>query len=136
VWSPHLPALLSAVAERPDSPFTPYPNAVPKYVASRTLSEPLPWMNSTLEGRSSTAVAALKRQQEKDLPVLGSGELVQSLMRANLVDAYVILIHPLVLGAGRRLFSADGPTVRLQLASSSTPPNGVIAATYGLAAPA
>ena len=74
-----------------------------KYVASTTLEEPLSWRNSTLlEGDAMAAVATLKEQPGGDLVVLGSGELVESLMRADLVDEYVLLIHPLVLGSGRR----------------------------------
>jgi dihydrofolate reductase len=87
-----------------DNPFTAVLDNTQKYVASTTLTEPLPWANSTLlEGDAAQAVAKLKQQPGKDIVVLGSGELVQSLMRANLVDTYVLLIHPLVLGSGRRL---------------------------------
>ena len=72
-----------------------------KYVASTTLRAPLPWSNSTLlEGDAADAVAGLKRRPGKDLTVLGSGELVQSLRRRDLVDRYLLLIHPLVLGPG------------------------------------
>jgi len=87
-----------------DSPFTAVLNDTQKYVASTTLEEPLTWSNTTLlQGDAAEAVARLKAQPgiEKDLVVLGSGELVQSLMRRNLVDEYVLLIHPLVLGSGR-----------------------------------
>lgn len=83
-------------------------NNTQKYVASRTLAEPLPWRNSTLLGGDATeGVAKLKEEPGKDIAVLGSGELVQSLMRHNLAGEYTLLIHPLVLGSGRRLF-ADG----------------------------
>jgi dihydrofolate reductase len=118
-----------------DNPFTEVLNNSRKYVASRTLSEPLPWSNSTLlDGDAADAVAELKRQGE-DLLVLGSGELVQSLRRRNLVDEYVLLIHPLVLGSGRRLFP-DGPAAELQLAKSVPTTTGVIIATYQAAAAA
>jgi dihydrofolate reductase len=116
---------------RPESPFTPWLNATPKYVASRTLREPLPWVNSTLLGGDvATAVARLRRELEKDLLVLGSGELVQSLMRADLVDEYVLLVHPLVLGSGRRLFVGGGAPATLRLVASDATPDGVIVATY------
>src|SRR5690606_29374038 len=76
-----------------DNPYTEVLNNAQKYVASRTLAEPLPWMNSTLlKGDAADAVADLKEQPGKDLVVLGSGELVWSLMRGDLVDEYVLLI--------------------------------------------
>jgi dihydrofolate reductase len=115
-----------------DNPFTEVLDDVQKYVASRTLEEPLPWSNSTLlEGDAAGAVATLKERPGKDLVVLGSGELVQSLMRRALVDEYVLLIHPLVLGSGRRLFSDGGPSATLRLIGAVTTGTGVVIATYG-----
>src|SRR5439155_18377843 len=71
--------------KRPDSPFTPWLNAVQKYVVSRTLKEPLPWVNSSLVGGDAAAgIRALKQQSGRDLLVMGSGELVRSLMAAHL----------------------------------------------------
>jgi dihydrofolate reductase len=114
-----------------DNPFAAVLNRRQKYVASRTLEEPLSWSNSTLlRGDAMEAVAALKEQPDNDLVVLGSGELVQSLMRANLVDEYVLLIHPLVLGTGRRLFTDGGASADLRLADTKTTTTGVIIATY------
>ena len=82
--------------QRKDNPFSEMLDNVQKYVASRTLTEPLPWQNSTLlDGDAADAVAELRRQPGPDLAVLGSGELVQSLRRRDLVDEYVLLIHPL-----------------------------------------
>src|SRR5215208_944345 len=99
-----------------NNPFTDVLNSSQKYVASRTLKEPLPWMNSTLlKGDVSGAVAKLKAQEEKDLVVLGSGDLVQTLMRNNLVDTYMLLVHPLVLGSGRRLFAEGSEYAALRL---------------------
>jgi dihydrofolate reductase len=113
-----------------DNPFAAVLNTFRKYVASRTLEEPLSWSNSTLlKGDAAEAVARLKEEGGKDLVVLGSGKLVQSLMRRNLVDEYVLLIHPLVLGAGRRLFTEGGPAA-LRLAGSTTTTTGVVIATY------
>jgi dihydrofolate reductase len=107
-----------------------------KYVTSTTLTEPLPWANSTLlEGDAAQAVAKLKQQPGKDIVVLGSGELVQSLMRANLVDTYVLLIHPLVLGSGRRLFRDGGAFARLRLVDTKPTTTGVLVATYQPAEP-
>src|SRR5712692_843267 len=94
---------------RTDNPFTEVLNNTQKFVASTTLREPLPWSNSTLlHGDAADAVARLKDQAGKDLVILGSGELVQSLMRRNLVDEFVLQIHPLILGSGRRLFTDVG----------------------------
>ena len=114
-----------------DNPFTEVLDNTRKYVASRTLWEPLPWRNSTLlEGDAAEAVARLKEQPGEDLTVLGSGELVQSLRRRDLVDRYVLLIHPLVLGSGRRLFPDGGPASTLRLVGSVPTTTGVIIATY------
>jgi len=114
-----------------DNPFTEVLDTTLKYVASTTLEEPLPWRNSALlEGDAAEAVAGLKRQPGKDLVVLGSGELVQSLRRRNLVDEYVLLIHPLVLGSGRRLFPDGGAFATLRLADTKTTTTGVVIATY------
>ncbi|MFY9573554.1 MAG: dihydrofolate reductase family protein [Blastocatellia bacterium] len=116
---------------RTDNPFTEVLNTLQKYVASTTLKEPLPWRNSTLlNGDAAAAVAALKEQSGKDLVVLGSGKLVQSLMRRNLVDEYVLSIHPLVLGSGRRLFPDGSPLAALRLVDTKTTTTGVVIATY------
>src|SRR5256714_11423020 len=120
---------------RTDNPYTAVLNNTQKYVASTTLSEPLAWINSTLlKGDAAEAVAKLKQEPGKDLVVMGSGELAQSLMRRNLVDEYVLLIHPLVLGSGRRLFP-DGHAFALRLVGAKTTTNGVVIATYQPAAP-
>ena len=114
-----------------NSPYTEFLNNIPKYVASTTLKEPLPWSNSTLlKGDAAQAVSQLKQQPGKDLLIMGSGELIQSLMRANLIDDYVLLIHPLVLGSGRRLFPDGGAAATLRLAATSTTDKGVVIATY------
>ena len=97
-----------------DNPFTPVLEARTKYVASRTLAEPLPWANSTL----------------LDLVVLGSGELVRTLAAHDLVDEYLLLVHPVVLGAGRRLFPSRGPRQELRLVDSVTTTTGVTVATF------
>jgi dihydrofolate reductase len=114
-----------------DNPFTEVLDNTLKYVASTTLKEPLPWSNSALlEGDAAKAVARLKQEPGKDMVVLGSGELVQSLMRRNLVDEYVLLIHPLLLGSGRRLFQDGGPSTALRLVDAKTTTTGVVIATY------
>jgi dihydrofolate reductase len=116
-----------------DNPFTEVLNNTQKYVASTTLEEPLPWTNSTLlKGDAAEAVAGLKEQpgMEKDLVVLGSGELVRTLMKHDLVDEFVLLIHPLVLGSGRRLFTDGGSRAALRLVDTTTTTTGVVIATY------
>ncbi len=113
------------------SPFTEMLNNLQKYVASRTLTEPLAWMNSTLlKGSVPEAVARLKTQLDGDLVMMGSGELVQTLMQHNLVDRYVLLIHPLVLGSGRRLFVDGGAFAALRLVDNKMTPTGVAVMTY------
>jgi len=112
-----------------DNPYTKVINERRKYVVSSTLEEPLAWNNSVLlKGDTIEAVRALKA--ESDLAILGSGELVQSLMRADLIDEFVLLIHPLVLGEGIRLFPDAGAYATLRLVDSLTTTTGVIIATY------
>jgi len=123
--------LLSYWNTQPDSPFTSPLNAARKYVASRTLREPLPWPNSTLlDGDAADAVADLKQQLGEDLHIMGSGELIHSLMRRGLVDEYMLMIHPLVLGSGRRLFADGSPATTLRLVDAQTATSGVVIATY------
>src|SRR5712691_3541317 len=121
---------------RTDNPFTAVLNNTQKYVASTTLEEPLPWSNSTLlKGDAAEAVARLKEQPGKDLHILGSGALAQSLMRRNLIDEYLLTIHPLVLGSGRRLFTGGGGFAALRLVDTKTTTTGVVIATYQPAEP-
>jgi dihydrofolate reductase len=121
---------------RKDNPFTEVLNNTRKYVASTTLAEPLPWSNSTLlKGDAAEAVAELKAHPGKDVVVLGSGVLLQSLMRRDLVDEYVLQIHPLVLGSGSRLFTG-GLFATLRLIDTRTTTTGVVVATYQPVQPA
>jgi dihydrofolate reductase len=116
---------------RKDNPFTAVLDNAQKYVASRTLREPLPWQNSTLlSGDAAVTVARLREQPGKDIAVLGSGDLLQTLMRHGLVNEYLLLIHPLVLGRGRRLFNDDSQRTALRLVHSVTTTTGVVMATY------
>ena len=113
-----------------DNPYTEVLDNRQKYVASRTLKEPLLWRNSTLlDGDAAEAVAKLKEGPE-DLGVLGSGQLVRSLMQHGLVDEFVLMIHPLVLGTGRRLFGDGGAFAELRLTDTTTTTTGVVIATY------
>jgi dihydrofolate reductase len=106
-------------------------NTKPKYVASRTLTEPLEWQNSTvLQGDIAEAVAALKQQDGEDLHLIGSGQLVQALFEQGLVDEFHVMIDPVVVGGGKRLFRDDGVLRQLRLLDSQVTTTGVIIATY------
>jgi len=119
--------------QRTDNPFTERLNAARKYVASSSLTEPLPWENSTLiKGEVPSAITELKKQLSGDLVMLGSGALLQSLMQHDLVDEFLLSIHPLVLGAGHRLFPSEGPRVPLRLTETKPTTTGVIIARYEL----
>jgi dihydrofolate reductase len=119
-----------------DNPYAEVLNNRQKYVASTTLQEPLPWSNSTLlEGDAAEAVAELKQRPGKDIVVLGSGDLVRSLMRRDLVDEYVLSVHPLVAGSGRRLFPDGGSFAPLRLVDAVTTTTGVVISTYQPAEP-
>ncbi|WP_327140566.1 dihydrofolate reductase family protein [Nocardia sp. NBC_01327] len=116
---------------RTDNPFSQILDKTEKFVASRTLTEPLPWQNSTLlAGDAVDAVRQLRAEQpELDLVMLGSGDLLRSLMRAGMIDEYLLQIHPLVLGTGQRLF--DGVELgQLRVSDSVTTTTGVTIATY------
>ena len=114
-----------------DNPFAEILNNAQKYVASTALEEPLPWNNSILlKGDAKKNVAQLKVGQDKDLLIFGSGVLVQSLMQANLINEYILLIHPLILGSGRRLFPDGGAFATLNLQNTKTTSKGVVIATY------
>jgi dihydrofolate reductase len=113
-----------------DDPFAKILNGLPKYVASTTLGEPLAWQNSTLlQGDVAKAVAELKEGEGGNIVVLGSGGLVQTLYENDLVDEYALMIHPIVLGSGKKLFR-DVPRKPLKLADSVTTSTGVVMATY------
>jgi len=103
----------------------------PKYVASRTLREPLQWPNSTLlNGEAGRAVEELKHKETGDLFVMGSGALIETLMQRCLIDEYMLVIHPLVLGTGRRMYAEGVPPRDLRLSDCKTTGKGVVIATY------
>lgn len=113
------------------NPFTDFLNRADKYVVSTTLEEPLPWESSTLlKGDAVRAVAELKTRLDKDIAIMGSGDLIQTLRRHDLIDEYTLLIHPLVLGSGRRLFEHGVPPAKLRLVDTKTSTTGVIVAHY------
>jgi dihydrofolate reductase len=114
---------------RTDNPYSQILDNTPKYVVSRTLTEPLGWRNSTLLS-TVDSVEKLKGTLDKDIVVLGSGELVRSLLDRRLVDELILLIHPILLGAGRRLFADGAARSDLTLAGTRTTGTGVVVATY------
>jgi dihydrofolate reductase len=109
-------------------------NTKPKYVASTTLTEPLEWQNSTLlQGEVAQAVAALKDEDGGELSVIGSTQLVQTLIEHDLVDEFRLMIDPLVVGGGKRVFRDDGVARPLRLVDSQVVSTGAILATYARA---
>ena len=112
-------------------PFKQPLNGVRKYVASSDQAADLPWPNSTLiSGDVPAAVAGLREQPGGNLVIMGSGELIRSLLPHGLIDEFFLMIHPVVLGSGRRLFGAEDMTHPLRLVASSPTATGVILATY------
>ena len=110
-------------------------NTKPKYVASRTLAGPLDWQNSrVLRGDLVDAVTELKGEEGGDLHVIGSSELVQTLIDHDLVDELRLMIDPIVLGGGKRIFRDDGALRRLRLVDGQVTGTGAILATYAPAA--
>jgi dihydrofolate reductase len=106
-------------------------NTRPKHVASTTLTEPLEWQNSSLlQGDVAEAVAALKQEEGRDLHVIGSPKLAQTLFEHDLVDELRVMIDPLVLGGGKRLFRDDGALRPLRLVEHEVTTTGAILATY------
>lgn len=113
-----------------DVPFASFLNKVPKHVASRTLKEPLEWANAHLiQGDVAEGVRKLKEETAEDLVMLGSGDLAQTLMEHDLIDQYDLLIVPLVLGEGKRLFR-EGSSLRLKLVDEKRSGTGVVMTTY------
>ena len=113
-----------------DNPFTEPMNRLQKYVVSQTLDE-VNWQNSTLlSGDTVEAVNELKAQPGRDIQVLGSGDLVRTLMTHDLVDRYVLQIDPIVLGSGKRLFEPGVPTTELELVDIEKTVAGTVLLTY------
>lgn len=111
-------------------PFTDHLNNTAKYVVSKTLKDP-DWNNSTvIDGEVVDEVRRLKQQPGKNIAVLGSGELVQTLIENDLVDEYFLTVYPLVLGGGKRLFREDRQPRRLELIDSRTTSTGGVVLTY------
>jgi dihydrofolate reductase len=114
-----------------DHPFKDGLNNAVKYVASTTLRDPAPWPTTTvLRGDIPHAVSELKSRPDNDLIIMGSGELIQTLMRHSLIDEFMLIIHPHVLGTGRRLFPEGGAAAALSLVSSRPTSTGAMVAVY------
>ncbi|MFL1382262.1 MULTISPECIES: dihydrofolate reductase family protein [unclassified Nocardiopsis] len=110
-------------------------NAIPKYVASRTLKNHPRWTNSVLLGADLAAeVGRVKAATEAEILVLGSGDLLRTLVSQDLVDEYRLLVFPLILGSGKRLFADGTVPRRLTLAATRSTPSGVLINTYRRAA--
>lgn len=110
--------------------YGPFMNNITKYVASKTLDK-TEWQNSILlQGDVGQAVAKLKKEPGKDIYILGSGNLSQTLMRENLIDEYVLMIYPMALGSGKRLFRDDGPKQDLELLKSKITKTGILVLNY------
>jgi len=114
-----------------DVPSADYMNRTPKFVVSRTLEGPLEWNNSTLlEGSLSEGLGELKRQPGKDISIAGSPTLVRSLLAEDLLDELRLMVHPVVVGGGKRLFEDGGEQKVLELVDSKTFSTGVVYLTY------
>lgn len=110
------------------NPYTEVLNKARKYVVSTTLRDPLPWQNSTVI--AADEIPALKKEDGPDISVLGSGRLVRWMLHERLVDEIVLVVCPLVLGTGQRLFDGPLPTTRFALVDSVPTTTGAIVATY------
>lgn len=127
IWASYWPRI---GAESPDHPIAGPFNSVRKYVATHR-PDTLDWQNSrALEGDLAEAVRALKREDGGYLLTEGSGEVVRQLLAAGLVDELRLLIYPIVLGRGKRLFGDDAQASAFTLAESTTTPGGVLITRY------
>jgi dihydrofolate reductase len=117
---------------QPDgTPMVDYINSVPKFVVSATLEEPLEWNNSiVIGGNVADEIAKLKGRPGKDITILGSGALVRSLLRDGLLDELRLMVHPIILGSGKRLFEDEEDRKALKLVDSHTFATGVVYLTY------
>ena len=114
-----------------DNPFAAQMNGLAKYVVSDTLEEPLEWQNSTLIGDNvAEEISRLKEQPSKDISISGSPTLVRSLLQEGLLDELRLMLHPIVVGSGKRLFEDGGDQKALQLVDSEIFSTGVLYLSY------
>jgi dihydrofolate reductase len=114
-----------------DQPFADHMNNTPKYVVSTTLEKPLEWNNSTLiKGNVAQEITKLKQQPGKNIGITGSATLVRSLLQDDLLDELGLLVHPVIVGSGKRLFKEGGDQKGLKLVDSKTFSTGVVYLTY------
>jgi len=113
-----------------DGPYLDRMNSIPKLVASRTLTEPLEWNATLINGDVAGEIGKLTHEQGKDIEMYGSATLMQTLMEHDLIDEYRIWVHPFVMGRGKRLFADGGQTPTLQLTGTKTLSSGVVVLTY------
>jgi dihydrofolate reductase len=126
-------AMAAAWPDRAGDPFADRMNAIPKYVASRTLrQDDLTWSGSTLLAADDAigAVRELRAREGRGLQLWGSASLAAQLIEADLVDEYLLMIEPILLGGGKRVFPEDGRARPLQLVSATTASTGVVICTY------
>ena len=114
-----------------ENPFAARMNDIQKYVVSTTLEEPLEWNNTTLiNGDVAEEITKLKQLPGKDISISGSGALVRSLLQDDLLDELRLMVHPIVVGNGKRLFEDWSDQKSLELADSKTFSTGVLYLTY------
>jgi dihydrofolate reductase len=122
-WAPYWPTST-------DEPYASHINNTPKYVVSTTLDK-VEWQNSTLvKNDLAQTIARLKQQPGKNIGVSGSPTLAYSLLQADLLDELTLMVHPVVVGSGKRLFKEGGELKRLKLVDSKTTSTGVLILTY------
>jgi len=109
-----------------EGPYLERMNTIPKLVASRTLKEPLEWNARLIKGDVAQEIARLKQEPGGNIEMYGSAALMQTLMQHALIDEYLIWVHPLILGTGKRLFPEKGHSVRLKLTNTKTRSTGVV----------
>ena len=122
-WAPYWPTST-------DEPYASHINNTPKYVVSTTLDR-VDWQHSTLiKGDLAGEIARLKAQPGRNIGVAGSPTLVRSLLQQDLLDELTLMIHPVVVGHGKRLFNGEGDLKRLKLVNEQTTSTGVSLLTY------
>jgi dihydrofolate reductase len=125
--------MAAAWPSRAGDPFADRMNEIRKYVASRTLTEAdLAWSNSKLlpAGDAIGGIRALRAQQGGDIQIWGSASLARALIAEDLVDEYRLMIEPILLGGGKRLFPEDARSRPLELVATATSSTGVHVCTY------